>query len=93
MAKIENNDLSHNMVEKSLQDVSEILKSVFGENVKVDISVSDIPAESLLKAYGLQVSNPLDVINGEHSMRLYPSEYLPFESKKMKSFLAQGIVE
>ena len=90
MAKIE---INQKMIDKALIDVSEILKFVFGKNVKVDISVSDIPAETLLKAYGLQVSNPLDVINGEHSMRLYPSEYLPFESKKMQSFLSQGIVE
>ena len=90
MAKIE---INQKMIDKALIDVSEILKVVFGENVKVDISVSDIPAETLLKAYGLQVSNPLDVINGEHSMRLYPSEYLPFESHKMQSFLSQGIIE
>lgn len=83
MAKIENNELSHNMVEKSLQDVSEILKSVFGENVQIDINVNGVEPLKLLQAYGMDASSGVTVLSrGETSMKIYSGSYLPFESNK-----------
>lgn len=70
------------MVEKSLQDVSEILKSVFGENVQIDINVNRANPERLLQAYGFDSANSAIVLSrNEHSMSIYTENYLPFEKK------------
>jgi len=82
MAKLQNLELSHNMIEKSLKDVTEILKSVFGENVQIDININGVEPIKLLQAYGMEeASRVIALGNGEHSMKIYSEDYLPFEKK------------
>lgn len=82
MAKLQNLELSHNMIEKSLEDVTEILKSVFGENVQIDITVNRVEPIKLLQAYGMEeVSRVIALGDGEHTMKIYSDDYLPFEKK------------
>ncbi len=93
MTKIENKELSHKLIEKSLEDVSEILKSVFGENVQIDVNVNGVAPEKVLQAYGLEASNSkICLSHKEHSMSIYTDNYLPFECKK-NSFVHEGIIE
>lgn len=79
------------MIQKSLEDVTEILKKVFGEEVQIDINVNGFHFEKMLEAYGM--SNMINEVRYKDSlMTIYSNDYLPFESKS-KTHFGGGIVE
>jgi len=81
------------MIQKSLEDVTEILKKVFGEGIDIDININKVSPEKMLESYGMEaISGIKTVWHGRHNMTIYSNDYLPFESKP-KTHFGGGIVE